>query len=112
MTVVVGGSGGAAFVVMMDPADLRRLDHSTSVDGVDLTRLRAVHIQRPMNPPLVTVVEVLRKDPTQMPFIDDDLGADIRRNRSRTSRGTAAVPVSRVCSAWSSVRGISVVAMR
>jgi hypothetical protein len=45
VTVVVGGSGGAAFVVMMESAYLRHLSHTTAIGGVDIAGLRAVHLQ-------------------------------------------------------------------
>ena len=70
MKVVVGGSGGAAFVVMVETADLRHLDHSSAIDGVDLTRLWAVHLQGAMNPPPMTIGEAISEDPLEMPLVD------------------------------------------
>ena len=48
-----GDSGGDELVVVMEPAKFRHLNHGTAVGGVDLTRLRAVHLQRPMSSPSI-----------------------------------------------------------
>ena len=59
-------------MVTAEPSDLGHLHHATAGDGVNITRLRAVHFQRPMNSPLAIVVEVLGEYSTQVPFMEDD----------------------------------------
>jgi hypothetical protein len=56
----------------MDPADLRHPDHSTAIGGVDFTRVGAVHLQGAMNPPPMTVGEVISEDSLEMSLVDHD----------------------------------------
>ena len=57
---------------MMEPADLwKRHDLSDAV-GLDRSSLGGVLVQRKMGAGSVIIIEVRNKDPSQMPFVQDD----------------------------------------
>ncbi len=55
-------SGGGAFVVMMQPTEVVKLDDTAAAHRLDLARLRAVHLEGLMNPVAMMVVEVASQD--------------------------------------------------
>ena len=57
---------------MMEPTDLwKRHDLSDAV-GLDRSTLGSVLVQRKMRSGSVVIIEVRNKDPSQMPFIQDN----------------------------------------
>ena len=72
MKAVFGGSGRDAFVVMPEPTNFRHLHHTVAIGGVDLTRLRGVHLQRSMGSPSVVVTEVRAECSLQVLLVDHD----------------------------------------
>jgi hypothetical protein len=55
-------SGRDALVVLVQATDLVDLNDDSSIDSMDLTALRAVHLERQMSSPPVVVVEVVCED--------------------------------------------------
>ena len=73
MTEGGGGSlGRDSLVVMMQAADLWDLDDAASINGMDHSPFRAVHLQRLMGTPVVVVAKVGGEDSLEMPFVDHD----------------------------------------
>ena len=57
-----------ALVVMMQPTDLGDFDHAATIGGMNLSALRAVHLERLVSSPAVVVVEVVGEDALQVPL--------------------------------------------
>ncbi len=63
-------SGGAAFVAMMEPADLRQSDNLAFIGRLDRTGQRAVHLKRQMSATSIVVRDVPSKNLPQMGFAE------------------------------------------
>ena len=57
---------------MMEPADLWKRHDLSAAAGLNRSLLGGVLAQRKMGSGSVVIVEVRNKDPSQMPFIQDD----------------------------------------
>jgi hypothetical protein len=61
-----------AFVMVMQPAEFRELDYPAPVRRMYGPRTRSIHPQRKMSPPPMVIIEIPRKDPPEMAFVQDD----------------------------------------
>ncbi len=66
------GSGRQPFVSMVEPADLREGNDLATTRRLCRMRFGGVLVQRKMRSGSVAIIEVRNKDPSQMPFIQDD----------------------------------------
>ena len=59
-------------MMMVEAAEVLNLDDPTLIDGMDWTRIRAVHLERLMAAPSVVIAKVAGQDPPQVPFVEND----------------------------------------
>lgn len=57
---------------MMQPANLRNRDHPTTIRWLNISSNRRVVIERQMRASVMVVVEVVREDPSEVAFIEND----------------------------------------
>ncbi len=65
-------SGREALVPVMEPADLWKRHDISAAAGLKRSPLGGVLAERKMSSGSVVIIEVRNKDPSQMPFIQDD----------------------------------------
>jgi len=67
-----GWSGGPSFVVVVKATDFWNLDDLPRLSALDVTRLRALPVQREMGTPVVVVAEVAPPHTPQMILVEHD----------------------------------------
>jgi len=65
-------SGRESFVMVMQAAEFGEFDYPAPVGWMYGSRTRSIHPQRKVSPPPMVVIEVPRKDPPEMSFVQDD----------------------------------------
>ena len=65
-------SGGEPLVAMMQAADLRKGDDLSSIDLLDRPTVGAVLVPRKVRAGAMVIVDIRRKDPPQVAFIEND----------------------------------------
>ena len=68
---------------MMQAADLRKGDDLSSIDLLDRPTVGAVLVQRKVRAGAMVIVDIRRKDPPQVAFIENDDVIEITRTRGR-----------------------------
>jgi hypothetical protein len=58
--------------MVMQPAEFRELDYPAPVRRMYAAWTRSIHPQRKMSPPPMVIIEVPRKDPPEVTFVQDD----------------------------------------
>ncbi len=79
-------SGREPLVPMMEPADLRKRHDLSGAAGLNRSPLGSVLAKRKMGSGSVVIIEVRNKDPSQMPFIQDDHVVQARASFQRGHR--------------------------
>ena len=64
--------GRAPLVVMLKSADIRKLDDLPKLWALDGSRIRTVHVQRPVDAPTMVVLKVAGQDALDMAVIQYD----------------------------------------
>ena len=65
-------SGGNAFVVSLQAADVGELDHVPELGRLHGAMVRRVHLQGLVNPPPMVEVDVASQNPAQVKLVQDD----------------------------------------
>ena len=69
---LLGHSGCATLVAVMQTAELLDLDHATGLSGLNRPWLQAIHFERKMRPAFVIVRKICSQDATQVTFAEHD----------------------------------------
>ena len=91
-----GCSGRAPLVVPVEAASFLDFHHFPALGRLHRSRIRAVHVQRPVTAPAMVVLEVADEDPPQVPLAEDD--------RSVFSSPTAGIEFPMCCQCAVSAR--------